>query len=245
MSTDAQWADELTGADMGGLVEAVTDPLAHLAEKTPEGRPGDYWERTPSYDDAVEQAYDRAVEHALRALEDLLAVRPAGTRAQKPDAVARAQRREALLLAAVDRALADPRSGYLKRLRVRRSALLRERVAAGTSVKRLAVELGVSEQRVYALLNNNRVYVSASRALALEALREQGEQTAAARKAERDAERAQAAAERASARAAEGRALQARLDAGATRAEIQVATGYSRQKLANLLVAASAAGVAA
>jgi hypothetical protein len=234
-TTDQQWADDLEDAGLGGLVGAVLDPRAHLAEAPIEGPAGGYWPRPSSEIEEVETAYDAAVTHALRALEDLLAVKPRATRAQSAEAIERAMRREGLLLAAVDRALADPESGYLRRLRARRSALLRERLAAGAGVGDLARELGVTTQRVYTLVNNNRAYVSPVRRLALEALRAEGEAARADARAARAAEKGRVAQARLAARAAEGRALQTRLDAGESMTDLAAATGYSRQKLAALL----------
>lgn len=224
-----------TEAIEGASPAAVLDPRAHLAEAPIEGVAGAYWTRPSSEDEEVETAYEAAVIHALRALEDLLAVRPRATRAQSPEAQARAMRREALLLAAVDRALADPKAGYLKRLRVRRSAILRDRLAAGATVGDLATELGVTTQRVYALATNNRTYVSADRRVALEALRVQGATARAEARAARAVAKGKVAQTRLAARAAEGKALQARIDGGETQRDLVAATGLSRQKIAALL----------
>jgi plasmid maintenance system antidote protein VapI len=123
----------------------------------------------------------------------------------------------------------------LKRLRIQRSAILRDRIAEGASIASLARELGITETRVRSLAANNRRYVSADRILALEALREHGEQKRAAAKAAKVAARDRAAQVRLEARAVEGRVLAGRLAAGATREDLMGECGFGRQKLAALL----------
>lgn len=224
-SNDDQWGTELDAAGLGGLVQAVTDPLAHLAEAPIEGDAGSYWPQTPA-DEDTDAARDAAVARAMKALEGLLAATQDG----RLSAQSRLH-----LLGAVDRALADPKAGYLHRLRVQRSVLLRERIAAGASMATLAVELGVGEPRVRKLVNNNRTYISASRKLALQTLREEGEARRAQVRAERDAAKEQDASDRLAARVAEGRVLAARLSGGETREQLMAEFGYTRNRIVGLL----------
>ncbi|MBT0995493.1 hypothetical protein KIN34_14495 [Cellulomonas sp. DKR-3] len=233
-----RWDRDMLAGGLPALVEAMTDPLGHLSEPALTGTPGSHWPQPPTDDDATDAARERAVRHALTALDTLLtaATRTDGRRTADSDLRART-----LLLSAVDRALSDPEAGYLRRLRRKRSALLRERLARGATHAELARELGVSTQRVRALVQNNRNYISPSRQMALDALREQGAQERAARKLEIAAKKAERAAAARAARVAEGRSLAARLAAGETREDLLDATGYSRQKIASLLAAARAA----
>ncbi len=230
--TDNRWGRDLADAGLPGLVEAVLDPLGHLAEPEPSGQAGAYWPQPPVGDRDADAARDRAVGQALAALEALLTTATRTDGRRTPDGDLRAR---TMLLSAVDRALSDPASGYLKRLRQQRSALLRERLARGATYAALAAELGVSDQRVRALVQNNRSYVSASRQLALQALREQGEAERAARRGARDAERQAARAAALEARIREGRALAARIANGEDRDALIATTGYSRQRIAALL----------
>ncbi|MGV8977263.1 MAG: hypothetical protein ACOH17_04395 [Cellulomonas sp.] len=226
-STGEEWGTELDAVGIPGLVEAVENPMAHLAEAPINGRAGGYWPQAA--DQASEATRDAAVVRAMEALEGLLAATRDGRLGKKS---------RTHLLGAVDRALADPKTGYMRRLRQQRSALLRERVRDGSTMAKLAVELGVTPDRVRALLNNNRPYISASRKLALEALRDEGEVRRAQVLAERAAARERAAADRLSARVEEGRLLAARLHGGEARADIMAGTGYSAQKVVGLLAAA-------
>ncbi len=209
--------------------------LAALAEPPVTGTPGAYWPQ-PVLDEDTEAARQIAVDAALAQLEGLLT---RATRTDKRRSTATDLRARALLLGAVERALADPQAGYLRRLRRERSAILRERVARGATVSDLALELGVSPQRVRTLLANNRSYVSEERRAALDDLAAQAEQQRAARAAARQADRDAALA----ARVAEGRALAARLAAGESRDRLIADTGYTRQRLASLLTVARKADV--
>ncbi|GEM_PF-754581 len=234
-TTDDRWGRDLADTGLPGLVSAVLDPLTHLAEPEPSGQAGAYWPQPPVGDRDADAARDRAVGQALAALENLLSTATRTDGRRTPDGDLRAR---TMLLSAVDRALSDPQSGYLRRLRRERSALLRERLSRGATYAELATELGVSDQRVRALVQNNRSYVSASRQLALQALREQGETERQARRAARDAERQSARAAALQARVREGRALAARIESGEDRDDLIASTGYSRQRIAALLAEA-------
>lgn len=228
---DERWGADLEGAGLPGLLEAVTDPLAFLAEPVPTRPAGTYWPQGEAEDDDTDAARERAAQRALAALEELLTIATRADARRTPDGDLRAR---SLLLGAVERALADPEAGYLRRLRRERSALLRERLARGATVAGLAAELGVSQQRVRTLVQNNRTYVSPTRQLALQTLREHGEAERAARRAAKDEARAAAL----EARVREGRVLAERIEAGETRGELIASTGYSRQKIAALLAEA-------
>lgn len=234
-----EWGDGL--ADWDVIFGAVLEPEAYLAEPEVTGQAGSYWQPTTDLEEDPQglAAWEREVGRAIAVLDGLLS--SAGK--------ARSDRSRAMRLAAVDRALADPRSGYLRRLRRERSAIMRARHAAGTPVKQLATEARVSPARVRQLMANNRTYVSADRQIALAALRRE---SAAKREADREAARVARAsksadenARRAAARIAEGRRLAGRIAAGASRDDLQAELGWSRQKLANLLAEAARADAAA
>ncbi|WP_188037105.1 hypothetical protein [Actinotalea sp. JY-7885] len=212
------------GDDLAGLVAALDNPLAALDEATPTGVAGSHW--GPVSDAST-------VTAAMRRLEALLAAAAKGSRGTAAS--------RAAVLTAVDRALADPTEGYLRRLRIERSRAVRELVAAGWSTKKIANHLDVSRSRARQLIHNNQSYVSAERQLALEVLSVQVEERRAAEKAARDAAKAARAATARAERVALGRELQGRLDAGATRVELQSEYGVSRQRVASLLAEARAA----
>ncbi|WP_182112767.1 hypothetical protein [Actinotalea sp. JY-7876] len=219
-----QWGDDLGDLGIAGIVGILEDPLAALDEQMPTGVAGSHW--GPVSDSST-------VTAAMRRLEGLLTAAAKGSRGTAAS--------RAVVLTAVDRALADPMEGYLRRLRVERSRAVRELVAASWSTKRIAEHLDVSESRVRQIVHNNRSYVSAARELALEALRDQAAERRAAEKQARDAARSERGVAARAERVALGRELQARLDAGATRVELQVEYGASRQRLASLLAEARGA----
>ena len=110
------------------------------------------------------------------------------TRAARHKDLARRSRQ----LSRVDRALADPELGYMRRLRELRSSTLRERRDAGVPVTLLAQESGVGVRRIWALLAEepNTRYESTEMKDAKAAVKAEQAARAAAAKARREAERA-------------------------------------------------------
>ncbi len=94
------------------------------------------------------------------------------------------------MLARIDRALADPATGYLAQLRELRTATLRERRSQGVPVDVLAAEAGVSKRRIHALLADNARYESDDMRDVKAHLAAEREARSAAARARRDAERA-------------------------------------------------------
>ncbi len=237
----ATWGERSEQIGLVGYVDAIENPRRVLDEPMPEGVAGTYW-------GGAESDIDSQVEQAMAALEVLLRK---ANRHSSPEYRSR-------LTMAIDRALADPANGYLKRLRITRSAALREWVASwrpterrepkpGEALKAIAAKLSatvgrISVGRLRQLMHNNRTYVSPEREIALEVMREQvaaersakAAQRAAARKATAAAKAAQARLDR----VAQGRELAARLAAGATRDELCAELGFSRQRFAQLLAEA-------
>ncbi len=199
------------------------------AARMGDARPGGYWPRNPETAptgaelDALVAADDRAIDQALAALDALL------TRAARHKDLSRRSRQ----LARVDRALADPATGYLRRLRELRTATLRERRDAGVPVKVLAAEAGVSERRIQTLLSDNTSYESSAMRDARAQVRAEREARAVAAKARREAERR--------ANVAQGALWAARVLAGETVYGIAEADGVPWQRVARWVKAANAA----
>ena len=218
----------------GARVPAHVDEYAEARAKVAAARgsvqrPGSYWPRnaetapTGPELDALIAADDVAIDQALAALDALL------TRAARHKDLARRSRQ----LARVDRALADPATGYLRRLRELRTATLRERRDAGVPVKTLGREAGVSERRIQTLLKDNTAYESSAMRDARAQVRAERDARAAAAKARREAER------RAS--IAQGALWAARVLAGETVYGIAEADGVPWQRVARWVKAANAA----
>jgi len=231
-----QWAaPTLADARQDDLDVARAD-LA--AQRRTDKRAGGYWPRNPDTApldtrerDAIEQADDVAIDQALKALDALL------LRASKHSDLARRSRQ----LARIDRALADPESGYLRRLRERRTETLAARHAdvkdpitnevtkRGVPASVLAAEAGVSVRRIHALLADNEDYESDQMKDMKATLRAEREARAVAAKAKREAQRR--------AELAEGALWQARVLAGERVAEIAAQEGVAWQVVANRLKA--------
>lgn len=231
-----QWAaPAIVDAREGDLAAARAD-LA--AQRRTDQRAGGYWPRNPNTApldarerDAIEQADDVAIDQALAALDALL------TRAQRHKDLARRSRQ----LARIDRALADPESGYLRRLRKLRTETLTERhkdvrdpitdevTKKGVPASVLAAEAGVSVRRIHALLDSNRGYESDEMKDMKTAMRAEREARAAAAKAKREAERKAALTE--------GAVWQARVLAGERVREIAASEGVAWQVVANRIKA--------
>ena len=148
-------------------------------------------------------------------------------------------RRRSVELAYLDRALADPRRGYLRLLRQHRTAALVARVAAGETTTALAIEAGVSARRMRALLAGGADAVTpeqraarqerqASRAADRAAARER---LTAARLEERKTARAREVERKRWERVELGRPLLARVAAGETPSALAAELNISRQKV--------------
>lgn len=140
----------------------------------------------------------------------------------------RARARE---LASLERLLADPAVGLLRRIREGRTATIKDRIAAGEPVAAIARDEGVTERRIRQLaVDRPAVTPARAREAHRAAMRARRRQTATAR----------------AVRHAEARAWQARLDAGTTtRASLAVELGLDRRQLADRLRAAAKAAKAA
>lgn len=176
--------------------EQARADLAVLAARA--ARPGGHWRRNPETApqsraelDALDRADDEAVDQALAVLGNL--IRQASRHTDL--------RRRSRMLARVDRAMADPRTGtgFARRLRELRTHTLNARYEAGVPVQMLASEAGVSVRRMKQLINGtNRTYVSAEmkdvKAELAAQRAERAAQTKARKAAEKEVDIAQGAA---------------------------------------------------
>lgn len=223
------------------LVEARQDDLAAARadlneQRRQDERPGGFWPRNPEtapqHDhelDALVAADDAAIDQALLALDALL------TRAARHKDLQRRSRQ----LARVDRALADPEVGYMRRLRELRSSTLRERRDAGVPVTVLAQEAGVGVRRIWALLAEtpNARYTSEQMRDAKAAVKAEQAARAAAARTRREAARAESLAQ--------GAVWAARVLAGETVQGIAATAGVSWQRVASAVKAANRTDAAA
>lgn len=217
---------------------ATTRPDAAVlaAVRAAEGRPGRYWGRAETLDPAdpedarIAQDETAALEHAMRVLDRLL---DQAARYRDPGRRSRA-------LSAIDRALADPASGYLLRLREARTAAVQARVDGGEGTALIARDLGIGQRRVNALLDHNRSYVSEERRAALALLAQERAAAAAERRSAREAAKAAARASATAFRLEQGRAFLPRFEAGEPATKLAGEAGVSRQVLTSWLRAARA-----
>lgn len=216
---------------------AAARAAARLAAvRATEATPGRYWGRADHLDlddpaDAViAQDEAAALDYAMGVLDRLIAQ---AARYRDPGRRSRA-------LSAIDRALADPQTGYLLRLREARTGALQARVDSGEDTGSIARELGISRRRVNALLDHNRSYVSDERRAALADIAAARAAAAAERRAARDASKAAERSAAAAHRLEQGRAYLPRFEAGEPAAKLAKEAGVSRQTLTSWLVAARA-----
>ncbi|GAA3816345.1 hypothetical protein [Cellulomonas soli] len=174
---------------------------------------GWWWSEDEGY-----TAPERTVTASAEAVLDALYRQAVGV------AEPRARARE---LASLERLLADPAVGMLRRIREARTATIRERVQAGEDTATIARSEGVTTRRI--------------RQLAVERPTVTPAQARAAHRAAMAARKRHTAEARA-ARIAEAQGWQARIDSGATnRAELAAELGMTRRALADRLRAARAA----
>ncbi len=191
-------------------------------------RAGCYWPRNPltapstrAELDALDRLDNEAVDAALALLDALL------RQASRHKGLARRSRQ----LARIDRALADPQTGYLRRLREERTRTLNDRYSAGAPVEVLAAEAGVSTRRIKQLLAGANVTHMSPEMQAMK------DQLAAQRAARAAQTRARKEAQK-QADLAQGRAWAARVIAGERVTAIAAQEGVAWQLVANRIRAA-------